>query len=840
MVTIRDLSSPGGASYSSDTMHVGDGTWDSARDTFLMPNLMGVNFDTMRYNGMGNRFRGDHYYKHLIVAHGIFAAITFLILMPAGIFTARFFHRDPYWSRRIHVGLQLLCLFTLTTVFVLGWYAVGNKRKLTNPHHGIGLAIYVMFWAQFLWGWFLHFRKKHHTELKNLFIIFIHRWLGRAVLLLGMAQIPLGLCLYGSPLALFIIYAIVMAILILLYFIFNYRNERRSILHYDAPVATVISAADDGRYRHRHGGHERIGELEPASDISRDEKRRSRSRRRTAAGGGLFSRVLRGGRRPSQPATYAPAPVHERPTEYAYGDAAPARVEEGRAHSPMSESDAESRHGRRRRRLSRRRHGRVDSTAAQERHHEHEIEAAEAVVAAGALGALGRFMKSRREKKEERRVEEIRRHEVEEERLMRETTLMRQESRERERHSESRSPRRRSQHRAKPSASSVSGTTDPDTEATTEPGRSELTTHSGTDFTSESSVVVPALRPKKRQSKTAPAEAHAKPETSKARRRDSIRHEDETDDSGSPADLSLHMRTNDGDDRSVTLRRLTPDEVAAARRSKSDRKRRDSRGRATTSDTQQRRPSRSGSRPATQERRRSVSRPAPAAPQTLGTISEVSTKSASHSTSTKSTGWLQMEARERYEQELMDRESKLKGKQPSHAPDTAVSGNQAPYAPPPATPYDGPPYPSGQQGPGQTAAIPSPGDVMNPVEQQPYALPTYTYIPENYSQAVGDYPTSSYLPQQSTRSYGQQPYGSLDNASPPEQQPFARPETQTNVTFADQVPPRGDSRQGVQPTMPGGESDGEDVYASRREKRRSQRRSGDRPASRVRGEDVWN
>ena len=32
-------------------MHVGDGTWDTEMDTFLLPNLVGLNFDTMRYNG---------------------------------------------------------------------------------------------------------------------------------------------------------------------------------------------------------------------------------------------------------------------------------------------------------------------------------------------------------------------------------------------------------------------------------------------------------------------------------------------------------------------------------------------------------------------------------------------------------------------------------------------------------------------------------------------------------------------------------------------------------------------------------------------------------------------
>lgn len=42
---------PGSSTYSSDTLFVGDGTWDTQRNTFLLPNLMGLNFETMRYNG---------------------------------------------------------------------------------------------------------------------------------------------------------------------------------------------------------------------------------------------------------------------------------------------------------------------------------------------------------------------------------------------------------------------------------------------------------------------------------------------------------------------------------------------------------------------------------------------------------------------------------------------------------------------------------------------------------------------------------------------------------------------------------------------------------------------
>ena len=47
----QGLAPPGSSQYSSNTLHVGDGTWDSSRDTFLLPNLVGLNFATMRYNG---------------------------------------------------------------------------------------------------------------------------------------------------------------------------------------------------------------------------------------------------------------------------------------------------------------------------------------------------------------------------------------------------------------------------------------------------------------------------------------------------------------------------------------------------------------------------------------------------------------------------------------------------------------------------------------------------------------------------------------------------------------------------------------------------------------------
>lgn len=64
-----DLTAPGSSTYASDTLHVGDGTWDAGRDTFLLPNLMGVNFDTMRYNGRWILTLGSSL-SYIVIRHG--------------------------------------------------------------------------------------------------------------------------------------------------------------------------------------------------------------------------------------------------------------------------------------------------------------------------------------------------------------------------------------------------------------------------------------------------------------------------------------------------------------------------------------------------------------------------------------------------------------------------------------------------------------------------------------------------------------------------------------------------------------------------------------------------
>ncbi|KAL4907518.1 hypothetical protein BDW74DRAFT_125439 [Aspergillus multicolor] len=248
------LTAPGEASYSSNTLHVGDGTWDTERDTFLLPNLMGVNFETMRYNGMGNRFRDMPHYQTLIIVHGVIAAIVFLGLVPLSILLVRYYSlRNPYQAFKYHVWCQVLTLFLSTVVFVLGWFAVGPSRSLTNPHHGIGLAIYVIIIFQVIWGWLVHKiernKKRFHVPLK----LVIHRWMGRALAILGIVQIPLGLTLYGSPKVLFILYAVAAFILLAIFFILSYRFDEdggpSGDGDYDSRYSFISRRPDDEDHR---------------------------------------------------------------------------------------------------------------------------------------------------------------------------------------------------------------------------------------------------------------------------------------------------------------------------------------------------------------------------------------------------------------------------------------------------------------------------------------------------------------------------------------------------------------------------------------------------------------
>ncbi|KAF2440751.1 hypothetical protein P171DRAFT_395449 [Karstenula rhodostoma CBS 690.94] len=280
------LSAPGSSAYSSDTMYVGDGTWDSQRNTFLLPNLQGLNLATTQYNGMGNRFQNMNGYHGLILAHGILAVCTFLFVVPAAIFLARFYHRNPRMALRLHIWLQLGTVFLSTAIFVLGFQAVGRKRSLTNPHHGTGVALYTMILVQAIGGCVIHRREKGKERYKIPLKLMLHQWIGRLIALLGIIQVALGLTLYGSPMVLFILYAVWGLILICAWFVLCYMNQPE--MGFDE-TSTYITETTMSGSRRSHRGHG-MGSTVTASAAGAGlaawgNRSRSRSTRRGPSGG---------------------------------------------------------------------------------------------------------------------------------------------------------------------------------------------------------------------------------------------------------------------------------------------------------------------------------------------------------------------------------------------------------------------------------------------------------------------------------------------------------------------------------------------------------------------------
>jgi hypothetical protein len=115
---------------------------------------------------MGNRFRNMPNYKTYITAHAILASLTFLFVIPAAIFMARFYHRNPRTALRFHIWLQILAVLLSTAAFILGFQAVGMERSLTNPHHGIGVALYTLVLIQAIGGSMIHRWEKNKERFK--------------------------------------------------------------------------------------------------------------------------------------------------------------------------------------------------------------------------------------------------------------------------------------------------------------------------------------------------------------------------------------------------------------------------------------------------------------------------------------------------------------------------------------------------------------------------------------------------------------------------------------------------------------------------------------------------
>ncbi|KAF8536896.1 hypothetical protein BDD12DRAFT_888827 [Trichophaea hybrida] len=200
---------------------------DSAGRTLLAP-LQGLSFNEMVANGEGARHANNPNYYRLILLHALFGAFAFLVFTPAAIICARFLIHGPRPRLAMfgHIGFQIASVGCLTITFITGYFAIDKGTWGKNPHHIIGATLYGAMLFQLFFGLFVRWRVNLKIRTAPPLYKMIHQWLGRAVALLGLAQIPIGLYVYGSPKALFVLYATVTFLFLLSWFILEYLRNR--------------------------------------------------------------------------------------------------------------------------------------------------------------------------------------------------------------------------------------------------------------------------------------------------------------------------------------------------------------------------------------------------------------------------------------------------------------------------------------------------------------------------------------------------------------------------------------------------------------------------------------
>jgi hypothetical protein len=420
-------------------------------------------------------------YHYLVRAHAIIAVIAFLFLLPASIMFARFYAKVPGRGVRMHMYLNILILGLSTVAFILGFMAVGPSRNLTNPHHGIGVAIYVLIIVQVLGGNWMRKKLNKKRPRRPPIKMMLHQWIGRATAILGVIQVPLGLTLYGSPKWTFILYTLWMTFLLLLYFINSYKasgviedigyksgmvieKKKKSGGGLGKIIAPIAAGAGMAWLASRLGGREdhhrdevipsRHGSRRNSGSYVEDEKYEERK------SGGWMKKLLAGGaavgalalakrwydkrnarddeyesvapdtpnrRRPrvEELSDYSASEIEVRRAEH--GRPPPAAIEATAAAAAISAADGGGRRPRTPEPLRTPRRHRRDSydsdpsMASPSRREEKSHTARNAILGGmglGGLGWLGKKFKDNKDRKEEERLDAIRRREEEDERRM--------------------------------------------------------------------------------------------------------------------------------------------------------------------------------------------------------------------------------------------------------------------------------------------------------------------------------------------------------------------------------------------------------------------------------------
>ncbi|CAO2652555.1 Nn.00g008380.m01.CDS01 [Neocucurbitaria sp. VM-36] len=131
--------------------------------------------------------------KKIIVAHGVLAALAFVIFFPVGAIMIRLGSFRGMWL--IHGLFQLFAYLVYIAAFGIGVWMVNSipVNLLDSYHPIIGIVVFVLLFFQPILGFVHHLQYKKYN--RRTVWSYGHLWLGRIVITLGMINGGLGLLL---------------------------------------------------------------------------------------------------------------------------------------------------------------------------------------------------------------------------------------------------------------------------------------------------------------------------------------------------------------------------------------------------------------------------------------------------------------------------------------------------------------------------------------------------------------------------------------------------------------------------------------------------------------------
>jgi hypothetical protein len=184
----------------------------------------------------------------MLIAHGVMAALAFVILFPVGAISIRLLNFPGLmW---FHAAFQAFAYLVFLVAFGLGVSIANTEGVLSDYHPIIGIVLFVLIFFQPIFG-FLHHSLYKKYNSRTLWS-YVHLWLGRIVITLGIINGGLGFMLAdtmgtGSHTGM-IVYAVVAAIVWLAYVLAIVLGERRRArMAHDGPPKYSETPDEAGR-----------------------------------------------------------------------------------------------------------------------------------------------------------------------------------------------------------------------------------------------------------------------------------------------------------------------------------------------------------------------------------------------------------------------------------------------------------------------------------------------------------------------------------------------------------------------------------------------------------------